>query len=404
MQYDFADCRLDIKRHELLRDNVAIPIEPQVFDLLHLLVRNVGYLVTQDQMIEDVWKGRVVSDSTLSARINAVRKAVGDNGKDQNIIKTIPRRGFQLVVSVRDSVEPNGAETSGGQTEINGPTNAQRQKVRFATSADGTQIAYATSGSGPPVMRAGHWLTHLELDWHSPVWRPTLDELGRDNTLIRYDQRGTGLSDRDVATLDVKVFAEDMKAVADACGLDRFPIVASSQGAPISIYFATQYPEQVSRMIFWGGFSQGWAVRDGGVNANTPDPFGTLIQGGWGLPESAFIQAFTSLFFPGATGEQIKSMVAMQAASASPEMATRLRAALTHIDVFDLLAKIQVPTLVMHAQNDSVHPLSQGKLLASQIADAEFMMVESFNHVALPQEEAWQDMIKATLEFLHRAD
>jgi len=393
MQYQFADCLMDVERHEFFRGGNLIPVEPQVFDLLHLLVRNVGDLVTQDHLIQEVWQGRIISDSTIAARMNAARKAVGDSGKEQRIIKTVPRRGFQMIASVRKTQKTNDQST---------PTqNAQeRQKVRFTTSADGTQIAYAMTGEGPPLMRAGHWLTHLELDWQSPVWRPTLDAIGAGHTLVRYDQRGTGLSDRDVTRLNVEAFAEDMKAVADACGLEKFPIVASSQGVPIAVHFAANNPERVSKMVFWGGYSQGWAKRDGGANAKVPDPFGLLIQNGWGEPQSAFMQAFTSLFFPGANREQIQQMVAMQAASASPELATRLREALIAIDVTDLLAKVQAPTLVIHARNDSVHPLSQGKILASGIPNAEFMMTESSNHVALVQEDCWKDLIDATMGFV----
>jgi len=396
MVYLFAECKLDIARHELFRGGNAIPIEPQVFDLLHLLVRNVGYLVTQDQMIQEVWHGRIVSDSTISARINAVRKAVGDTGKDQKIIKTIARRGFQMVVSV----QKEGPAASTPKVDPNSPS--RRQTVRFTDSEDGTQIAYATSGSGAPIMRAGHWLTHLELDWHSPVWRPTLDALGQGHAMIRYDQRGTGLSDRNIERLGVDAFAEDMKAVADACGLDRFPIVASSQGAPIAVRFAAEHPERVSCLVFWGGYAEGWAVRDNGVNADVPDPFASLIQGGWGQSESAFMQAFTSLFFPGATRDQVQNMVAMQIASATPGLAMRLRSTLIAIDVTELLSRVQAPTLVIHASNDSVHPLSQGRLIAGKIPNAEFMMVESNNHIALPQDDVWGEMVQATTAFISR--
>jgi pimeloyl-ACP methyl ester carboxylesterase len=349
-------------------------------------------MVTHDQIFSEIWQNRIVSDSTISARINAVRTAVGDTGKEQRIIKTIPRRGFQMVVSVQketDSSEPSQS------------TPLSRQTIRFCTSNDGTGIAYAISGHGPPVMRAGHWLTHLELDWHSPVFRPMVDALSRDHTLVRYDQRGTGLSDRTTPEFSVQAFAKDMKAVADAAGLARCPIVASSQGAPTAIQFAVNNPGRVSHLVIWGGYAEGWAVRDGGANSAASDPFGALIQSGWGHADSAFMSAFTALFFPDATNEQINNMVATQIASASPDIAAKLRAALISIDVSGILDRVQAPTLVIHANNDSVHPLSQGRLLASRIPNAEFLIVDSNNHIALPQERVWQDMITATLDFIN---
>ena len=158
MRYSFSNCVLDSDRHLLLRDGEQIKVEPQVFDLLHLLVRNAGVLVTRDQIIDEIWGGRIVSESSISARTNAARKAVGDNGKEQSIVKTIPRRGLQLGTPV--SMDNEG-------TPLATPALVGRQRVRFATSHDGIKIAYATSGSGPKIMRAGHFLTHLEMDWNS---------------------------------------------------------------------------------------------------------------------------------------------------------------------------------------------------------------------------------------------
>ncbi|NOX72979.1 MAG: hypothetical protein GXP03_04950 [Alphaproteobacteria bacterium] len=162
MRYSFANCILNSDNHQLTRDGHEIPIEPQVFDLLHLLVTNAGQLITKDLMMETVWQGRIVSEATVSARINAARKAVGDNGKDQAIIKTVSRRGLKLVVSV---------DADGKSPEPNVQKPA-RQTIKYTTSKDGTAIAYATSGSGPPLLRAGHNLTHLELDWASNIWPP----------------------------------------------------------------------------------------------------------------------------------------------------------------------------------------------------------------------------------------
>lgn len=395
MRYSFSTCVLDTERHSLSRDGVPVKTEPQVFDLIHLLVRNAGVLVTRDKIVDEIWGGRIVSESSISARINAARTAIGDSGKKQAIIKTVTRRGLQLVapVSVDDNREP---KTSSTQND--------RQRVRFATSGDGTKIAYATSGSGSKVLRAGHFLTHLEMDWNSLIWRPVIDAFGQDHTLIRYDQRGTGLSDRDTSNVDLDSHVADLEAVADAAGLDRFPLIALSQGVPVAIKFAARNPERVSCLVLYGGYAEGRALRDGGLSTDAADAMMTLMREGWGKPESAFMGAFTSLFCPGASQDQLADLVEMQLASTSPESAGQLRMAIDRFSVVDQLEKIQVPTLVIHSRHDSVHPLSEGHKLASNIPGAELVVLESANHILLPGEQAWSEWITDALEFLERED
>ena len=394
MKYHFTNHTLDVERHEFCRDGDSVSVEPQVFDLLHLLVRNAGLLVTRDQLVDEIWGGKIVSEPTISARINAARRAVGDSGKDQKIIKTIARRGIQFVADVEElSMQSDTSDTPK-------PKGSANQTVRFVTSFDGTQIAFATSGNGPPLLRAGHWLTHLEFDWHSPVWRPLLDALGINSTVVRYDQRGTGLSDWSIHGITLEDFSADLKAVADAAGLDRFPIFAASQGLPVAIHFAAHYPERVSKLVLYGGYDEGAAIRDAKSDTNNSDAILILIRNGWGQPESAFMKAFSSLFMPTATSEQIDSFVKMQLASASPDNAAKIRSAIDRFSVVDLLERVKAPTLVIHARNDAIQPLKQGQLLASGIRDAQFLQLESNNHAPLPHESAWDVMIAATLDFL----
>lgn len=395
MRYKFSNCVLDTERHLLFRDGEPVNTEPQVFDLLHLLVRNAGLLVTRDQIIEEIWGGRIVSESSISARTNAVRKAVGDSGKEQAIIKTVTRRGLQLVATVsRDNEEASAPQ----------PLQSDRQKVRFAKSSDGTNIAYATSGSGPKIMRAGHFLTHLDMDWKSLIWRPYLDALGQDHTLVRYDQRGTGLSDPSVSNLDLESHVADLETVANAAGLDRFPLVALSQGVPVAIQFAVRNPERISCLILYGGYAEGRAIRDGGQSIDAANAMMMMMREGWGKPQSAFMSAFTSLFCPDASQEQLADLVELQLASTSPENAGQIRMAIDRFSVLDQLEKVQVPTLVIHSRNDSVHPLSEGQKLASNIPNADFIVLESNNHILLPGEPAWPDFVRETLEIMKRDD
>lgn len=392
MIYQFATCSIDSERHVLSRDDEPVHVEPQVFELLLALVDKKGGLVTKDDLIETVWRGLNVSDATISARINAARKAVGDTGKKQEIIKTIHGRGFRLVADV------TGSKTSGVDKAI---TNiASTQAIRFTPSVHHARIAFAKSGEGPPLVRVGHWLTHLELDWLSPVWRPLIEALASDHTLYRYDQRGTGLSSRNLQNADLDAFADDLKAVADANRLDFFPIFAASQAVPVAIRFAEKYPERVSGLILYGGYAEGRATRDSSSGDIDESTLLGLIRAGWGVANSPFVRAFSSLFAPDATPEQMDSFLKMQTETITPDNAARLRKIVDRFTVKRSLHSVCAPTLVIHALADAVQPIEQGRILASEIPNAKYVSLESRNHIPLPQEESWSLMVSEINSFL----
>jgi pimeloyl-ACP methyl ester carboxylesterase len=361
-------------------------VEPQVFDLIAHLAARAGELVTRDDLVAAVWGGRIVSESAIDARISAARAALGDDGRRQALIRTVPRRGFRLVAAVETAARPR--------------TGTHAPPVRFATSADGTRIAFATAGNGPPVLRAGHWLTHLDHDRSSPIWRPFLDRLEAGFALTRYDQRGCGLSDRDLGDATLSRFVDDLEAVADAAGLGRFALHAASQGVPIAIAFACRRPERVERLVLHGGYRRGRLVRASEAERAQGEAIQTLIRHGWGAPGSAFLTGFAAGFIPSATREQLDSLADLQRLSASPETAAALRDAVDRFDVADLLARIRCPTLVVHATEDGVHPFDQGRKLAAGIPGAEFLALDSANHVILPQEPAWEVLFAALERFL----
>lgn len=402
MRYRFGRYELDTDSIELCLDGAPRPVEPQVFDLLRLMVESGGRLVTHDELIDGVWGGRIVSDSAIAARISAARAALGDDGARQAFIRTVPKRGFRFLAAV----ERRGEATAGAdaaQAVASQPGAGRRQRVGFCRSRDGTRIAYATSGSGRPMVKAGHWLTHLEHDWQSPIWAPFLDALGCSFRLVRYDQRGNGLSDRDAGRLSLDAFVEDMEAVIDAAGLDRFVLYGSSQGVPIAIAYATRHPERVSRLVLQGGFHQGRLVRGSVAEREQGEAMLTLIRHGWGKPDSPFIKAFASIFMPEASREQIDSMAALQNLTASPLNAVALRQAIDGLLVTHLLDKVAVPTLVLHARDDGVQPLDQGRELAAGIPGAEFVMLETSSHIVVPGDKAWDAMIGAIERFAEDA-
>lgn len=388
---------LDIERRELRRGPELIAVEPQVFDLLVYLVQNRERVVTKDDLIASVWGGRIVSESTLTSRINAARKAVGDSGDQQRLIRTIARKGIRFVGAVSDAA---AQPTPNVSTHAQSTTAPLHQEVHFSTSSDGVRIAYAEVGSGTPLLRSGHWLTHLEYDWESPVWRSFLQEIAAGRRLIRYDARGNGLSDWEVDEISFDAFVRDMESVVEATGLDKFDLLGVSQGAAISIAYAARHPERVKHLVLYGGFARGRRMRGSQQEIANSEAIATLMRQGWGQENPAFRQMFTSLFIPGATSEQMQWFNDLQRITTSPDNAVRLRHAVDVIDVTDLLPRVKSPTLVLHCRNDAVQPFEEGRRLAAGIAGARFVTLEGRNHIILPGDPSWARFFEEVKAFL----
>ena len=397
VQFVFGDYSLDVGRRELRRGQNLVQLEPQVFDLLVYLVRNRDRVVTRDDIFAAVWGGRIVSESTLSSRITAVRKAIGDSGEQQALIRTAARKGIRFIGEVSE-------RTEGPTKPIAAPaataTSRLRQEVHFCTASDGVRIAYAEVGHGPPLIKAGNWLNHLEYDWESPIWSPFLHTLAAEHRLIRYDARGNGLSDWEVKDLSLEAFVRDLESVVEATGLDRFPLLGMSQGCAVSIAYAVRHPERVSHLVLYGGFARGRRKRGSQQDIAGGDAIVTLIRQGWGQDNPAFRQMLTSLFMPGATPEQMQSFNDMQRITTSPENAARLRQSVDEIDVTDLLASVNIPTLVLHARNDAMQPFDEGRRLAMGIRGARFVALESRNHMILQNDPVWSRFFDEIENFL----
>ncbi len=396
MIYRFANCTLDTSRHALTRDGAPVHVEPQVFALLEFLAERGGELVTRDEIVDRVWNGRIVSEAAISARIKSARVAVGDSGQTQSVIRTVTRRGLQMSADVlRDGEAP----AKPGPAVPN-----EKPTVRMATSRDGSGIAWSARGEGPPVVRAGHWITHLELDLASMIWRPWIDRMGAGRRLIRYDLRGTGLSERQCGPLSFEAFVDDLEAVVDAAGLDRFSLIGTSQSTAVSLEFAARYPERVDRIFSFGGFIQGAKVRDKALGHSMTDALSNMIMQGWGDPGSGFMTAFGSLFIPSASREQIDCFAEMQIQSATAEQAVAIREVNAAYDLVDRLADVKVPVCLVHARGDALHPFSQGQLMARCLPDAELHSVDSNNHILLPDEPAFAEMMDIYDSFLPKKD
>jgi len=395
--FRFGGYSIDVDRRELRRGAELIEIGPQVFDLLVYLIRNRDRVVSKDDLLDAVWDGRIVSESTLTSRINAARRAIGDTGADQALIKTIARKGFRFIGEVEESTKAAPETSAGGA----GPIAAgPRQEVQFCTASDGVRIAYATVGSGPPLVKAANWLNHLEYDWQSPIWSHVLRAIAARYRLIRYDERGNGLSDWDVEDISLEAFVRDLESVVEANGLERFPLLGISQGCAVSIAYAVRHPERVSRLVLYGGYARGRRRRGHQSEIEQADALLTLMRQGWGRENPAFRQIFTSLFIPDATAEQAHWFNELQRVTTSPENAVRIRRTLDEIDVVELLPDVRVPTLVLHCRNDAVQPFEEGRRMAAGISGSRFVALEGSNHLILEHEPAWARLLDEVTRFL----
>jgi pimeloyl-ACP methyl ester carboxylesterase/DNA-binding winged helix-turn-helix (wHTH) protein len=404
MRFVFGDYTMDVGRRELSRGGDAVHVEPQVFDLILHLLRNRERVVSKDDLIANVWDGRIVSESTLSNRINAARRAIGDSGETQQFIKTIARRGLRFVGDVREeeagsprSVPATARPDSDRTSPI---AAAGPQEVTFCRTPDGVNLAIATSGNGLPLVKTANWMNHIEFDWQSPVWSPMLNLLSEKCRLVRYDERGTGLSDWDVDDISFDAFVRDLETVVDTLGLERFALLGISQGAAVSIAYATRHPERVSRLILYGGFSLGWRKSGSVALINQLEALLTIVRRGWGQDNPAFRQVFTSLFVPGANEEETKWWNDLQRMSTSPENASRLINTFGEIDVRDLLPQVSAPTLVVHSRGDVPVPFKLGLALARGIPNARLLALESDNHLILSHEPAWDRFVQEVSDFL----
>lgn len=408
MRVRFGDCELDSDRRELRRGATLVHLQPQVFDLLIYLISHCDRVVSKDQMVESVWEGRFVSDVTLNSRVNAARHAIGDDGKRQALIRTVPRRGFRFVGKlIEETAASSGAaETPKGQPRIETGRRpiAPGQEVRFCHSSDGGSLAMATCGSGFPIVKTGTWLTHVQHDWDSPIWSPLFHRLAERFRLIRYDPRGCGLSGQDTALISFEGFVRDLEAVVDALALERFALFGISQGAAVSIAYAARNPDRVSRLVLSGGFALGWNKRGSAAEVATRAALLTLIEHGWGQDNPAFRQVFTMRQWPDTTAEQLHSFDELQRLSASRQNAERIQRVTGDIDVTSLLPLIKAPTLVLHSRGDASVPRELGLMLAQQIPGARFAELDSRNHFPLPHEAAWQTYVDEIVSFVGKQD
>jgi pimeloyl-ACP methyl ester carboxylesterase/DNA-binding CsgD family transcriptional regulator len=276
------------------------------------------------------------------------------------------------------------------------------EQVRFCTAPDGVRLAYAETGSGLPMLKAPNWMTHLEHD--AGIWGYLLREFGRRFRLVRFDQRGCGLSDREAGDISFEAWVRDLETVADAARLERFALFGISQGAAIAVAYAARHPERVSHLVLYGGFAHGLVGREiSDYRRETIETLAKLIEIGWGRNDPSFRQLFATQFMPSAGIEVLRAFNEMMRVSSAPKTAARIYRTVGEIDVRNEAAKVRCPALVAHARKDAMIPFEDGRQLAGLIPGARLLPLDSPNHLLLEDEPAWRQFLAAVDEFLPSA-
>lgn len=313
-------------------------------------------------------------------------------------------KDFRAALAEAGSEPGSRAEIEPAKDGLDASPRRLHQKIGYCRAADGVRIAYATVGQGPPLVKAANWLNHLELDWEGPIWAKTFDALAADYTLVRYDERGNGLSDWDADDISFDAFVSDLETVVDALRLTRFPLIGMSQGCAVSIEYAVRHPERVSALVLLSGYAAGWRTAATPEDLALREKVKELTRLGWGQSNPAYRHIFSQTFMPDGTQEELAWFDELQRQTTSPENAVRFQDAFGDIDVRHRLKDVRAPTLVAHARHDQRIPISQGRELAANIPGARFLPLESRSHIILGHEPAWRTHMDEIMRFLREVE
>jgi pimeloyl-ACP methyl ester carboxylesterase/DNA-binding winged helix-turn-helix (wHTH) protein len=386
-RYQFAEFELDAEAFELRRDREPIPVEPQVFELLRMLVEHRHRVVLKDEILDRIWPERYISEAALSSRLMAARKALSDTGKEQRFIKTIHGRGYRFVHPATEIGAAGGelspiSESPPAEEEPPGPPPA----VNFATTSDGVHLAYSVLGDGLPLVRTIGWVTHLELEWQWPAGRRFWQRLGQHHRLVRYDGRGMGLSDpAEDLSLETRIL--DLEGVVDGLGLERFAILGISAGVYQAVKFAAKYPERVSHLVLYGGGPDN--EHDEAENIQWIrywEPLRHVMRTGWDIASPVYRRLFTDLILGENTDPaDVDAFNELQRSAMDPRTASRFIAATLATGVGEAARQVKAPTLVVHRRDDMMVPTSRSRRMASLIPGARFHTLEGNAHWPMVQ-------------------
>lgn len=362
--------------------------------VLEVLVSKPFQLVSKDELLDRVWPNAAVSDESLAQCISDIRKVIQD--KEKSVVQTVYKRGYRLVptearISAPVILDHGGAVPYRDYSDF-------EQSTGFTRSAGGVGIAYGISGDGPAVLRAPHWVSHLDWDWKCEICGPRIRELSKRLKHIRFDARGTGRSDRNIDPGGIDQWTEDMDAVAIAKNLQKFALMGISGGAPTIFNYTAANPEKVTCLVMLGGFSRGPLIR--GIAAEQIDALAKLIETGWGTGNDAIRQVMTTQLWPDATEDQAASFNFLQQISCEGTTAAQLISNIASVDVTDLLSSIVHPVLIVHSRGDFRQPLAEAELMLEKLPNATLCVLETNNHTPMSHEPEFTRMINVVCDFI----
>jgi pimeloyl-ACP methyl ester carboxylesterase/DNA-binding winged helix-turn-helix (wHTH) protein len=397
--YGFGPYRLDAEERVLLRDGQPVTLPPKDLETLLVLVENAGHIVEKKELLEKVWPDVFVEEGNLARHVFNLRQGLGDCADGRAYIETIPRRGYRFIAPITKLGPPVVPQGETGAVQRPGPL--PRQEIRFCFTNDGVRLAWSNVGSGYPLVKAANWLNHLDFEWESPIWKHWIAQLTQHHRLIRYDERGNGLSDWEVMDMSQELWVRDLETVVDSVGVDRFALLGISQGGAVAISYAVRHPERVSHLILLGAYSQGYNHRVPPEELEARRALKTLVRLNWGKNLAGFSEMFAKRFIADdAACEPRKWLDDLQRVSTSPGNAARVMEACDEINVRDLLPSVSVPTIVFQCDGDRVVPAEEGRILAAEIPGAKFVPLPGANHLLLAGELAWQILIQELGAFL----
>jgi DNA-binding winged helix-turn-helix (wHTH) protein/pimeloyl-ACP methyl ester carboxylesterase len=393
--YEFGPFRLEQSERRLLREDRAIPLPGKAFDTLSVLLERHGKLVSKQDLMEAIWPESVVEENNLDRNISTLRKALGEQNSGEPFIETVPRVGYRFIAPVTFPT-PRLMGRRAEDREF-----AARQEIRFCVTPDNVRLAYATVGSGPPIVRVANCFNHLDFEWGSPIWRHWVRDLARGHSILRYDGRGNGLSQRDVDNFSLDAWVQDLETVVEAAGLDAFALMGHSQGSSVAIAYAVRHPERVSHLILCGAYSRGACHRESAEVLEARRALETLVDLNFGKSNPSFFHFVTSFYIPETTTpEEQEWFKNLQLISVSSRNLVQFMRACDEINIRDLLPQVTVPTIVFHSHGDRVAPPEEGRIVATEIPNARFVPLASGNHLLLADEPAWKVFREELAAFL----
>ena len=384
----------------MLRDGQPVILPPKDLETLLVLVERAGHIVEKEELLAKVWPGVFIEEGNLARHVFNLRQVLGDREDGRMYIETIPKRGYRFVAPVTMLGPPAVSHGRAGAAQPLG--QLPRQEIRFCTTSDGVRLAWASVGSGYPLVKAANWLNHLDFEWESPIWKHWIEQLTQYHRLIRYDERGNGLSDWDVRDMSPELWVRDLETVVDSARVDRFALLGISQGGAVAISYAVRHPERVSHLILHGAYSRGWKNRAASEEfEDERRALLTLVRLNWGKNLPGFSEIIAKRFVPENTSiEHQRWWDDLQRVSTSPGNAARIMEVCDEINVRNLLPSVSVPTIVFQCDRDQIVPAEEGRMLAAEIPNARFVPLSSANHILLADEPAWKIFVRELGAFL----